>query len=223
MREFVILDKGLIAYAECHALQKDLLEKRIRRQIADTLVLCEHPQVVTMGRAKGNDSLLVSRDFLKQKNIEFLFVERGGDITCHCPGQIVVYPVFDLYEKGRDVHKFLHSLEEVIILTLREYGFDGRRRKGNAGIWVSRETGDEEIGFIGIALKKWVVYHGFSFNVNPNLDFFSMINPCGISGARATSLSSLADREDVRVEMDKVKNSIVRNFESVFGLSGKYA
>jgi lipoate-protein ligase B len=218
MKTFEVIDLGFVSFEECHRIQKELLEKRIKKEIPDTLILCEHPAVITMGKKNGRKNLLVEEEFLKEKNAGLFSVERGGDVTCHCPGQLVAYPIFDLSGHGKDINKFLDDIEEVIILTLKQYGFDGGKRRGYAGIWINGDTGKEEIGFIGIALTRWVTYHGFSINVNPDLEPFSWIVPCGLDGARVTSMEKLMGKNAYDLSVDKIKINILKNFEKVFNI-----
>jgi lipoyl(octanoyl) transferase len=141
-------------------------------------------------------------------------IERGGDVTYHGPGQLVAYPIFLLPEGRRDLHRFLRDLEEVVILTLKEFGISGERNEGWTGVWVKSQNGDLlKIASIGVAVKKWVTYHGLALNVNTDLNAFRQINPCGLQSQVMTSMAALLGKE---VPVDVVKQIVTRQFQAVF-------
>jgi len=175
-------------------------------------MLLEHPPVFTIGRRGGSDHLLVSKEVLSQEGIALFETSRGGDITYHGPGQLVGYPILDLRRHGQDLHGYLRRLEEVLILTLGEYGIAAGRLPGYTGVWV----GDEKVAAIGVAVKRWVTMHGFALNINPQMRHFSMIVPCGIRDHGVTSLSRLLGRP---VDADEVRGRVAERFEEIFGLS----
>ena len=156
--------------------------------------------------------MLVREEYLKKHGISFIHASRGGDITFHGPGQIVGYPILNLKNHGMDIRNHLRMIEEMIIRTLRDFDIEGRRIDGVTGVWVKRS----KIASIGIAIRKWVTYHGFALNVSTNLDYFDLILSCGITDVRITSIGSwLGNKESVR--MDDVTQSVIKNFMGVFG------
>lgn len=171
------LPLGQADYGETLVLQRDLHAKRCVDEIEDLVISVEHNPVFTIGRSGSRNNILVSDDVLSGCGIEVHEVERGGDITYHGPGQLVVYVILDLRGFGKDIHRFVWSLEEAIIRTLNELGISSDRRNGFPGVWV----GERKIASIGVYVKNWVTYHGLAFNVDVNQDHFQMIRPCGLS------------------------------------------
>jgi lipoate-protein ligase B len=179
---------GLVEYTQALSWQETLLRKRCQGECEDTLLLLEHPAVFTLGR--GGDE----RHLLNPRHIPVYRVGRGGDVTFHGPGQLVGYPICDLTRHGRDVHAYLRTLEAVLIAALAACGVPAHRRDGLTGVWV----GEEKIASIGVGVRRWVTYHGFALNMNPDLSYFADIVPCGLSGVRMTSVARvLGDRPDV--------------------------
>ncbi|GMV36206.1 MAG: hypothetical protein AMXMBFR61_07140 [Fimbriimonadales bacterium] len=176
-----------MGYRDAWALQRDLHARRVAGSIPDVLLLLEHDPVITLGRGFHPENLLYPREEYARRGIEVVETDRGGDVTYHGPGQLVGYPIFDLRERGRDVHRFLRDVEEAIILVLREHGIEGERRPPHTGVWV----GSEKVCAIGIKVSKWVSLHGFALNVSNDLSPFESIIPCGISGLGVTSLGLL--------------------------------
>lgn len=168
-------------YERVYHQQKALVEQRIRCEIPDTLLLGEHPHVITTGRGSHMENLLATA------GIPVVEIERGGDVTYHGPGQLVGYPIFQLRDGERDLHRYLRQLEEVLIRVLAHVGLQGRRNPGWTGVWV----GEQKIASIGVAVRKWVTYHGFALNVAPDLAYFSRIHPCGLPGSVMTSMQAL--------------------------------
>jgi lipoyl(octanoyl) transferase len=207
----MILDLGLIDYEDALKLQQELVSKRRLGAIDDSLLIVEHPPVYTIGRSGSRDNLLVKEGFLTEKGIKVLDADRGGDITFHGPGQLVVYPVMDLKDRSRDLHIYLRDLEDAAIRFLKKYGIEGKRIKDATGVWV----GDEKIASIGVAAKDWVTYHGLSININNDMKFFSMINPCGMKNIKVTSMKEVLGRE---VPMYEARKAFLEEFNIVFGM-----
>lgn len=202
---------GVVDYQYALKLQLSLLEKRMKEEIEDVLLLLQHPPTFTMGRSGRAKHLLSNIEELKKRGIHFEAITRGGDITYHGPGQLVGYPIIDLNKFKLDIHWFLRNIEEVIIYALSDFKIRAERKKGLTGVWVN----DDKIASIGVAVKRWITYHGFALNVNTDLSYFDMIIPCGIQGTKITSMKKLlGEREDIN--MMKVESSIVNAFSRVF-------
>lgn len=191
----LIVDLGLIGYAEAYALQKRIVAVRKADAIEDVLLLCEHPHVITQGRNGKREHLLVGEHVLRQKGVEFFETSRGGDITYHGPGQIVGYPILNLSEIRRDVVWYVRMLEEAMIRATAELGIVAKRVAGKTGIWVNAGKTEEKLGAIGVHISRWVTSHGFAYNVSTDLRFFDLIVPCGIADRKATSLEKLLGRD----------------------------
>jgi len=211
MRSFSFVNLGLIGYSECLLIQQQLVKRRLEGSIGDILLLLEHRPVITMGTAGGEDSLLASPDFIKQAGIEIRKTDRGGNITYHGPGQLVGYPIFDLRSHGKDVHAFLRNLERVIVGVLSDFGVTGKTLPGYTGVWVN----EYKICSIGIAVRRWISYHGFALNVDPILDHWQFIHPCGLVGKQVTSLKHILGYSP---SMDAVKASVVDGIAKVFDM-----
>lgn len=209
-----IMQLGLIDYAGAYSIQKELVDKRLRQEVPDTLILLEHEPVFTIGRGGSVENILVSEERRLKKNISLYEIDRGGDVTYHGPGQLVGYPILDLNGYGRDIHKFIRYIEEVIIRTLVEYSLPACRISGLTGVWV----GQKKIASIGIGVRKWVSFHGFSLNVAPEMKYFSFINPCGLKSSEMTSMQELLGDE---VFIEDVQEKVVEKFADVFEV--KYA
>ena len=179
------------------------------------LLFVDHPPVYTLGKSGKLSNLLLSEQELSQREIAFFKTNRGGDITYHGPGQVVGYPILDLDKFGTDIGKYLRNLEEVILLTLAEYGIMGERSPGETGVWIDADLKGRErkICAIGVRCSRWITMHGFAFNVNTDLEYFDHIIPCGIENKQVTSLEKELGR---RIEIDTVKEKIKKNFEQVF-------
>ena len=190
-------------------LQQKLAEMRQREEIDDQLLLLEHPPVITLGRGGDVANLLASADVLRRERVRYFETTRGGDITYHGPGQIVGYPIVHLGEGSRDVRKYVTKLEEVLIRTVAEYGINAARVDGKRGIWV----GYNKIAAIGVRIARWVTSHGWALNANTNLDHFRLITPCGLHGTGVTSLAREIGRS---VDMNEVRDILVRKFGEVF-------
>jgi lipoate-protein ligase B len=189
-----------------------LVEARRRGEIEDALVFVEHPPVLTLGRGSKRQNILAEARALAEKGVGVHEVERGGDVTYHGPGQVVGYPIIHLADRGRDLHRYLRDLEEVVLRVVGSYGLEARRKEGLTGVWV----GEEKVCAIGVAVKGWVTYHGFALNVNTDLSFFNLIRPCGIRDKGVTSLAKLLGQW---VDPAEVKAKIAETFARVFGYS----
>ena len=206
---------GRVDYEEAWALQRELAVRRARGEIADTLLLLEHPPVYTTGRRSGGDRLLVPAEAL---GAPLLVVDRGGDITFHGPGQLVAYPIIGLGEQPRGVQRYVRGLEETIIRTLAGYGVGAGREDGLTGVWA----GGEKIAAIGVRVSRpggagggWVTGHGLALNVNVDLGWFDRIVPCGIAGRGVTSMERLLG---AAVPLPEVASRLAEEFGRVFGL-----
>jgi len=223
-REIVFRDLGLMEYKAAWDLQEKLLHENVavksdsNSNSADTthyLLFTEHPPVYTLGKSGNKSNVLMSDEELAANNISFFHINRGGDITFHGPGQIVGYPILDLEKFYTDIGRYLRNIEEVIILTLADYGLKGDRSKGETGVWLDPDVPGKErkICAIGVRCSRWVTMHGFAFNVNTDLSYFNNIIPCGIANKQVTSLSKELGRE---MDINEVKEKVKRNFEKIF-------
>ncbi|OGS19457.1 MAG: hypothetical protein A3J83_04815 [Elusimicrobia bacterium RIFOXYA2_FULL_40_6] len=207
-----VINLGLTDYNETWKMQKDILQEKIQGNAEDTLILVEHNPVITFGRGKNDkNDILVSKDYLKKKGVEVVEVDRGGSITLHCPGQLVGYPIIDLNRYGKDIHKYINKLEEVIIKILNDFEIKGVRREGFTGVWV----GQKKIASIGVGVKHWITYHGFALNVNPDMSVVSVINPCGLKNRKMTSIEEMSKQ---KVSTGKIRESAEKYFKEVFGI-----
>ncbi len=203
---FDLRDLGKLDYKEAWEIQLATHAAVVAGHAPPTLLLVEHPPVVTFGKKGGRENLLVREDFLRDKGFALYDVERGGDVTYHGPGQLVGYPIFRV---GRRVQAYLRGLEMVMTNVLAEYGISGVGSPGYAGVWV----GDDKVVAIGVAIKRDVSFHGFALNVSTNLNHFNYIVPCGLQGKGVASLSSLLGRQ---VSLDEVKPKLVAAFQKAF-------
>jgi lipoyl(octanoyl) transferase len=182
------------------------------------LLFVEHPPVYTLGKSGKGENLLISEQEMALKKIEFYKTNRGGDITFHGPQQIVGYPILDLEKFSADIGKYLRNLEEVIILTLGDYGITGERSVGETGVWLDAHIKgmERKICAIGVRCSRWITMHGFAFNVNTDLSYFDNIIPCGIENKKVSSLQNELGKE---IDFEEAKERVKRNFEKVFGVS----
>lgn len=211
---------GLIDYQEAWNRQQMLFDKMVDRKLNnadadDTLVLCEHPHVYTLGKSGHNSNLLISDDFLKNIGATFYKIDRGGDITYHGPGQIVGYPIIDLERFDVSLKSYIHKVEEVIIQTIAEYGITGERLDGATGVWLdtAKPGKTRKVCAIGVKASRYITMHGFALNVNTNMDYFSYINPCGFVDKGVTSLEKELGKP---LNLDEVRSVIVEKFLKVF-------
>ncbi|MEN2974129.1 MAG: lipoyl(octanoyl) transferase LipB [Candidatus Caldarchaeales archaeon] len=202
MRLLQVKDLGLIEYGRAHDLQLNLVDERAQDKIPDTLLLLEHPHVITLGKRMKDLSFKVD-------NIQVYKVERGGEATYHGPGQLVGYLIVDLNSMNMSIREFVQKIEEVLIRTLKDFDIYAERVEGYPGVWVK----DKKIASIGLALKKWITFHGFALNVNTDLDYFKLIRPCGLDPEVMTSMEKILK---TKVDMDKVKKLVVKKMLEVF-------
>jgi lipoyl(octanoyl) transferase len=214
MRALQVRRLGVVPYADGLELQRRLVEERKADRIPDTLLLLQHPHVLTIGVKKdGRSHILASPDRLTSLGVDVFETGRGGDVTYHGPGQLVGYPIVDLNPDRRDVHRYVRDLEDVMIRVCADYGLTAGRVKGFSGAWISNNSGEEKIGAIGVRISRWITSHGFAFNVSTDIDFFNLIVPCGIADKGVTSLQSQLGRA---VEMADVEDRFVSHFAAVF-------
>ena len=212
-RAVTLLDLPVTPYAEVWKLQHTIFDALLAGEDADTLILCEHPHVYTLGRVTDTANILFSDAQLARIGAEKFEIERGGDVTYHGPGQLVGYPLINLSHYKEDLGWYLRALEETIIRVLATYSIDAFRVEGRTGVWVKGQTGDEKICAIGIKASRWCTMHGFAFNVNTDLSYFEYIVPCGIGDKQVTSLAKLLGRT---VVMQEVKERYSQAFEETF-------
>ena len=203
------LNLGLIEYKKAWDLQLDLWAKRVEGQLPDLLLFLEHPHVLTLGRRGNRTHLLASSETLGKLNIPIFHIERGGDVTYHGPGQLVVYPILDLKEYGWKLVRYIEQLEEVIIRALSDFGISGNRDPLNRGVWVDQQ----KIASVGVAVKRWVSLHGLALNYETDLTYFDLINPCGLQGIRMTSMAKALG---TNVSRDRLYQRVHFRFEQVF-------
>ncbi len=224
------VDLGLVPYKETWDLQESLMAhtagiKMANRHLSDEeatttpnfLLFCEHPHVYTLGKSGDESHLLMQESFLHTIGASFFKINRGGDITYHGPGQLVGYPIFDLENFFTDIHLYLRMLEEAIIRTCTHYGLQAGRIDGLTGVWIDFESDNpRKICAFGVKASRWISMHGFAFNVNTDLSYFSHIVPCGISSKGVTSLSQELGRE---VDIEEVKAIVLANLSELFEFS----
>jgi lipoate-protein ligase B len=204
-----IIDLGLMDYEKAWNLQHQLWAKRVEEGLPDVLLILEHPHVITLGRRGNRSHLKASSEILEAMKIPIFHVERGGDITYHGPGQMVVYPILDLKDYGYRVIRFVDQLEEVILHVLRDFGIEGERDPSNRGVWAK----GNKIASIGVAIKRWVSYHGFALNYETDLKYFDLMDPCGLVGEKMTSMAKILGKVIFRGE---VAERIIFHFGEVF-------
>jgi lipoyl(octanoyl) transferase len=231
-QEVIFADLGRLNYQSAWNYQEKLLNENVRiksgnrdippgisgyqmDQTTNHLLFVEHPAVFTLGKSGHEENILIDEENRKNFGIEFFKTNRGGDITFHGPGQIVMYPILDLEYFGTDIGKYLRNLEEIIIRTLSEYGIEGKRSVGETGVWIDPEIKNEarKICAIGVRCSRWITMHGLAFNVNTDLSYFSHIVPCGIPDKKVTSLEKELGR---KVLLEEAKEKMKKNFEQIF-------
>ena len=221
-----IQELGLKDYKDTWEYQeklfKEILDVKIRNRREDAgletpnyFLFVEHPHVYTLGKSGDLSNLLISEEKLAEIGATFYKINRGGDITYHGPGQIVGYPIIDLENFFTDIHKYLRFLEEMVILTLAEYGIKAERSKGETGVWLDVGTPfARKICAMGVRASRWVTMHGFAFNVNSNLGYFDHMIPCGIKGKAVTSLNVELGKKEVSIS--EVKEKLKKHFATLF-------
>ena len=227
-KRVVFEDVGLLDYKTCwdyqEKLQQEIVsQKTANRNLSDSeqkitanyLLMVEHPHVFTLGKSGNENNLLVSDTFLKSINATYYKINRGGDITYHGPGQLVVYPILDLENFYTDIHKYLRMLEETVILLLAEYGITAGRNIKETGVWLDSDNAKaRKICAIGVHCSRWVTKHGIGFNIHTDLDYFSHIVPCGIIGKAVTSMQKELGKP---IDMEEVKTKFKKHFSAQFG------
>jgi len=198
-----ICNLGRLDYEEAWATQRELADKRLAGEIGDTLILCEHPPVYTLGTNATRD------DVLDPGRAAVIQTDRGGEVTWHGPGQVVGYVIADLNARGRDLHVFLRDLEEIMIRTLADFGLAGTRLDGLSGVWID----GAKIGALGVRVRKWISTHGFALNVSCDLDYYRGIVPCGIHDRAVTSLEQVLGKT---IGLAPVRESCAAHFEEIF-------
>ena len=224
-RAVTIRRLGLINYKEAWDLQekifKELVDLKIKNRNENTsflsqnqLLVCEHPHVFTLGKSGKEDHLLLDNKGLMDNEADYYKINRGGDITYHGPGQLVVYPIFDLEQFFTDIHKYMRFLEEAVILTLSEYGIFGERMEGQTGVWLGVGSPvARKICAMGVKSSRWITMHGLGFNVNADLKYFDYIVPCGISDKSVTSMQYELGR---KIDMDELSEKLVVHLSNLF-------
>lgn len=228
----IFRDLGQLNYQDAWDYQERLLQENVKKksearnvsegaagdEVASTthyLLFVEHPAVYTLGKSGNKENVLLDDEALKEKKIQFFHTNRGGDITFHGAGQLVGYPILDLEKFGTDIGKYLRNIEEVIILTLAEYGIKGERSAGETGVWIDTQVPGKErkICAIGVRCSRWITMHGFALNINTDLSYFNHIIPCGIADKQVTSLEKELGR---KLDPEEVKEKVKSSFEKVF-------
>ena len=225
-KSVTIKDLGVVDYKKCWDYQEELFKsvvdikiknrrQSLNLQTLNYLLFVEHPHVYTLGKSGDISNLLINESQLEQRGAKFYKINRGGDITYHGPGQIVGYPILDLDNFFTDIHKYLRFLEEVIILTLKDYGLSASRNPGKTGVWLGVETPfTRKICAMGVRASRWVTMHGFALNANVDLSYFDNIIPCGITNNSVTSLNKELGVENV--DLSEVKQKVIKNFKILF-------
>ena len=213
MPDPIVSDLERMEYETCLKLQRAVHGARVAGLLPDTLLLVEHPHVLTLGRSAHEENVLVSGSVLQQHGIPCVHIERGGDVTYHGPGQLIAYPIFRL-PKSMGIVDFVEKLEAAMLQVLKEYGIEGERNSRNRGVWV----GNRKIGFVGIAVRRGVAFHGLALNVNPDLGFFQMIHPCGLKEVQITSMADLLEKP---VSLNTLKSRVIFHFEEIFSMTLK--
>jgi lipoyl(octanoyl) transferase len=226
MKKIQFKDLGLISYKNALELQEHFFysiidiklknrKEKEKKATSNYLFFCEHTHVITLGKSGDEKNLLLQKEHLESKGLEYYRSNRGGDITYHGPGQIVVYPIFDLDNFSPDIHLFVHYLEEAVIRTLGEYHIEAGRIQGMTGVWLDTEDPlrARKICAIGVKASRWVSMHGLAFNVNTDLSYFNHIIPCGIQGKGITSMQKETGKT---ISIAKVKQKLKKHFAFLF-------
>jgi lipoyl(octanoyl) transferase len=218
INEFV--DWGKIPYSQAYKQQKELFEEALRNKtegkpVQNTIIFCEHPHVITIGKHGVFSNLLFPEKTLKKKSVELYHVDRGGDITYHGPGQIVAYPILDLEMLGLGLKEYIYRMEEVIIQTIAGHGIKGDRLAGASGVWLDKDKPDKarKIAAIGVRCSRYITMHGLALNVNTDLSYFKLINPCGFVDKGVTSIQQETGQ---KVNMEEIKFLLQTYFQQLF-------
>lgn len=207
-----VRDLGLIDYAAAYGIQKECVA-RVLAGGAQVLFLCEHPAVITLGRL-AQEANVLDLETIRRQGIRVIPIDRGGDVTLHAPGQLVVYPILNLAQSNRDLRLYMHKLEQVTIALLKSFGIVASRIPGKTGVFVD----PDKIASLGIGVRKWVTYHGLGINVNTDLKLFERIKPCGLD-VRMTSIARIAGQP---IDMSEVKQRLIKSFGKEFGYELRY-
>jgi lipoyl(octanoyl) transferase len=215
LRTLRVLRRGRLDYGAGLELQKNLVEQRRAGAIGDTLVLLEHPPVITLGvkTRHGPTNIVASRTELDAEGVEVFETGRGGDVTYHGPGQLVGYPILDLRPDRCDVHRYVRDLEQALIVALRALGIDSGRVAGLTGVWVGEPGRESKIAAIGVRISRWITSHGFALNVGTDLRHFDLIVPCGIADRGVTSIERVLGRP---VSVTEAEAAVVQGMRDVF-------
>ncbi len=227
MKKVILQDLGVVDYLKAWDYQEKIFggllneksENRNREEAEKTilqnyLLVCQHPHVYTLGKSGSEENLLINSLQLQEKKASFYKINRGGDITYHGPGQMVVYPIFDLDQFFTDIHKYLRFLEEAVILTLKDYGLDAGRIDGSTGVWLDWDNPKaRKICAMGVRASRWVTMHGLAFNLNSDLSYFNNIVPCGITDKAVTSLHLELNQP---IDEEEVKEKLVKHLQDLF-------
>lgn len=209
-KKCLVVEAGLIEYAKALDLQKKILQAKKKRWMEeDVLILLEHPPTITIGRKGSSSEILVDKAKLKKRGISVYQIGRGGKVTYHGPGQLVGYPLLNLTHYGKDLHLYLRNLEEVIIRTLKDFAILAQRRRGLTGVWVK----NKKIASLGVEVKSWISLHGFALNVNCDLSYFDLIQPCGM---QPEVMISMAIALGSQVKIKEVSSRLVSHFGEIF-------
>lgn len=215
------IDWGLIDYKEAWDRQEEMFERKIsekinyKKDIEQDFILCEHPHVYTLGKNGERNNLLINDEFLKKIEATYYHTNRGGDITYHGFGQIVGYPIFDIEALNLSLKSYIHTIEEMIIMTLREYSIETERLEGATGVWLDINTPKaRKICAIGVKASRYITMHGFALNVNTDLKYFQYINPCGFVDKGVTSMEKELNR---KVDVEEVKEKLFKNLMLLIG------
>jgi len=207
--QFKIFDLGLIDFIKAWQFQKEIFEKVKGGYLNSVLIFCQHYPVITLGRSANRKNILIPEDELQKRGIKIYEIERGGDVTYHGPGQLTIYPIFNLNYLKKDIHWFLRQLEDVIIGCLLDFGIKVKRRNGLTGVWI----GKQKIASIGIAIRNWITLHGLSMNIKrADLANFDLIRPCGMD-IQMTALEKVLERD---LEIDRIKENLIPKFKDTF-------
>lgn len=199
----------MVEYGAAYQLQKKLHQQRVAGEVEDTLLLLEHPPTLTVGKAGRVENILVPRETLHQMGMSLYFVDRGGDVTYHGPGQLVGYPILDLSSRGGDLKRYVRELEEVLIQTLEDFTIKAGRDAQHVGVWIDQK----KIASIGLSIRDWVTMHGFALNIYPMLQHFSLIHGCGLKDRKATSMEDVLG---VPPSFEQVTERLLQHFSEVF-------
>jgi lipoyl(octanoyl) transferase len=205
----VVTDLGVVPYRRAFEIQKRRVERVQAGTGDEALYLLEHPPVITLGRNATGSAILADADTITRRGVEIVETDRGGDVTFHGPGQLVGYPIIALEDGRKDIRRYVHDLEEVLLRALDDFGISSRRHAVHRGVWV----GEKKIASLGIRIARWVTCHGFALNVSTDLDYYRLITPCGISNCEMTSIAAETGSP---ARMSDVKAAVVSHFADVF-------